>query len=268
LQAFCFVKWFVGLVLASSGTESPGIRRIDESRCVLPTERRSQFWPNKDGRDLVPEIGLLALLPHRLVELSDDAAGRNVSEMDALGRIVTMAYNQVTALLSKQDPRNVRVTYTYDATDRQTRREYTNDLPVTITYDDVDNPTLIQDGIGRWTMTYDSLNRVQVATDPMGNRNTYTLDAAGQRTVMATAAGRFAYTHDAASRLATIHNPEGERTTYTYDAAGREILKQFNTGSVASTVYDAAGQVIALYDKPSGGAAGRPSGIWTARVRI
>jgi RHS repeat-associated protein len=180
---------------------------------------------------------------------------RNYRNLDSRPRLNHARYDATDRQTRREYTNDAPVTITYDATDRQTRREYTNDAPVTITYDDVDNPTLIQDGIGRWTMTYDSLNRVQVATDPMGNRNTYTFDAAGQRTAMATAAGRFTYTHDAASRLATIHNPEGERTTYTYDAAGREVLKQFNTGSVASTVYDAAGQVIALYNKTSGGAA-------------
>jgi hypothetical protein len=44
---------------------------------VLPTELWSQFWPNYDGRDLVPKIGLLAELL-RILE-SHDAMGSLVA---------------------------------------------------------------------------------------------------------------------------------------------------------------------------------------------
>ena len=124
-----------------------------------------------------------------------------------------------------------------------------NDPPLTSSYDAVGNPTEIQDGTGRSTFTYDSLNRRLTAKDPAGNAITYGYDAVGARAEMiAPGGGRFTYAYNALGAIDHLSNPQGGRTTFSYDADGRRIRQELANGSRASYSYDLASQVSEAYN--------------------
>jgi RHS repeat-associated protein len=182
-----------------------------------------------------------------------DAAGRKRSETDPLGRMTTLTYNAANELWETHDARGIRVTNTYDLAGRVTKRLFTNDAVVTISYDSVGNRIQIKDAVGTWDFAYDGRNLMTLMTDPATNRLTYSYNGAGQRTVMQSPAGTFSYSYESVGRLRNHINPEGYRTTYSYDAAGRAIKKELGNGTLASTVYDAAGNVTMLANKKSDG---------------
>jgi RHS repeat-associated protein len=182
-----------------------------------------------------------------------DAASRKRTEMDPLGRITTLTYTAASELWEVLDARGIRVTNTYDLAGRLTKMQYTNDATVTMTYDAVGNQIQIKDAAGTWDFSYDGRNLMTSMSDPATNRLTYTYNGAWQRKVLQTPAGTFTYSYDSVGRISNHLNPEGYRATYTYDAAGREIKKELGNGTLASTVYDAAGNVTMLANKKSDG---------------
>ena len=98
----------------------------------------------------------------------------------------------------------------------------------------------IQDGTGRSTFTYDSLNRRLTAKDPAGNAITYSYDAVGARAEMiAPGGGRFTYAYTALGAIDHLSNPQGDRTSYSYDADGRRTRRSWPTapGPATATIW-------------------------------
>jgi RHS repeat-associated protein len=185
--------------------------------------------------------------------MSYDVVGRMRSQMDPLGRIVTMSYTNAGELLETLDARGIRTTNTYDLPHRIIRRRYPSDAPVTISYDGVGNQTQIKDAAGTWDFGYDGRNLMTSVRDPASIRLTYTYNATGQRTLIQTPVGNFTYSYDAVGRMSSLINPEAFRTSYSYDAANRETKKELGNNTLATTEYDAAGNVKTVTNKQTGG---------------
>ena len=58
------------------------------------------------------------------------------------------------------DPRSFRTSYVYDALDRVTSRKYPDGSRATFVFDAVGNRTAIRDATGRYTYSYDAVNRL------------------------------------------------------------------------------------------------------------
>ncbi|HEY5892529.1 MAG TPA: hypothetical protein VIT91_04790 [Chthoniobacterales bacterium] len=86
-------------------------------------------------------------------------------------------------------------------------------------YDAVGNVAEISDPNGKtWNQTYDSRDRRDSATDPLGNRTQWTHDAVGNvLTVTRPDGGVTTTTYDSMDRLLTSTNPKNDTTSYAYD---------------------------------------------------
>jgi len=80
---------------------------------------------------------------------------------------------------------------------------------------------------GKYTLTYDTLQRKQTVVTPVGKVITYSYDALSRKSQMQVLdAGVFTYSYDANNQLKTVQNPQNDRTTFSYDNAGRRILNE------------------------------------------
>lgn len=121
---------------------------------------------------------------------------------------------------------------------------YQDTTRVTQVYDPVGNRTLLHDRTGRYTMTFDDVNRNSVSQAPNSKTITLTYDKVSQRATMAVpGAGKVTYTHDPERQLTKLANSHNETTTLVYDDAGRKTLSQQANGTKASMAYDAANRM-------------------------
>jgi RHS repeat-associated protein len=184
------------------------------------------------------------------------------AQIDPLNRRVTYQHDALGRQSTRRDGRNVLTTFTYDDDGRLTSRIYSGgptaspvtDVPSTFSYDAVGNRTLMWEGTGRTTFTYDAVDREQTMTTPAGKRITYSYDAVGRRSVMtAPDGGFFTYSYYDNGQLQTVQNPQGELTTWTYDAASRTTVRSLANGARVSYSYDNADQLTFVGNHKSDG---------------
>jgi len=113
----------------------------------------------------------------------------------------------------------------------------------------------MEDTTGRYTYSYDALNRSKAVTTRAGKTITYSYDAVGNRKFMLDPdGGRFTYIYDAADRIDHLANPQNERTSYSYDAANRGTVKKLANGTRKEKV---SGTVVTAGTLPTGNLSGR-----------
>ncbi len=102
---------------------------------------------------------------------------------------------------------------------------------------------------GRFTYSYDSVNRITQVLNPQGNRTSYSYDPAGRRTVKKLSNGtRASFTYDGANRLTRLANLKSDGTTissfgYKYDKVGHRTAVLEADGSRVTWSYDATYQL-------------------------
>jgi len=112
---------------------------------------------------------------------------------------------------------------------------------------------------GRYSYTYDALNRVTGIVNPQGITVSFGYDAVGRRnkkTVFKNAPeflAETAYTYDAAGQLLNITNKAGGKvvdfTSYEYDAVGNRVKKEDGDGTTKYR-YDASNRLITAEPVP------------------
>jgi YD repeat-containing protein len=153
------------------------------------------------------------------------------------------------------------VAYGYDALGRRTTETSapgTLNLTTTYAYDANDNVTTKTDASGRVTRyAYDAANRLRYVVDGMGGVTESVYDLAGRATLVRTYAKPLDLTGlslapteaELSTRVTsqTLANDAKDEASYrVYDKDGRQRYVIDNRGSVAETVYDAAGRSIAV----------------------
>jgi YD repeat-containing protein len=93
------------------------------------------------------------------------------------------------------------------------------------------------------TYTYDALDRLVTAVDPLNNTTTLSYDTLGRKVTMVDPdMGTWNYYYDANSNLVTQSDARGVNTNFYYDALNRLITKSFSNGQQTDTYYyDQAG---------------------------
>src|SRR6185437_13287251 len=119
-------------------------------------------------------------------------------------------------------------------------------------YDVLDNLKVVTQGSQTRTFSYDSLKRLDSATNPESGTTAYVYDAAGNLKTKTDARSiAINYNYDALNRLLTRTYPAGTpNVTYTYDTAVNGVghlasVAAANGGGTAYTAYDAMGNVTA-----------------------
>ncbi len=121
-------------------------------------------------------------------------------------------------------------------------------------YDAVGNRSLMIDPDGgRFSYSYDSLNRIKTVENPQAERTTFSYDANGRRTLKLLANGtRASFTYDAASNITTLANLKSDSSIisefdYQYDKAGNRTVSVEADGSRVTWSYDAKYQITEDY---------------------
>jgi YD repeat-containing protein len=164
-----------------------------------------------------------------------------------LGQRTTYAYDAAGNQITRLDAKGQCTTYVYDGAGRLTGQQYSDGGRVTFAYDGRGQRTRMEDGTGVTTFSYNAIGRAQVVNYPAGKTITYAYDAVGNRSTLNDPDGGVTtYSYDSRNLLAGLVNPFGERTTWVYDALGRVTTMTHGNGSLAQHDYDAAGRLTAL----------------------
>jgi len=201
-----------------------------------------------------------------------DAVNRVITQTDALGKTITIAYNTPQAGITQvTDPNGGVGSYYYDTTHRTTDKLDPLGHDVTNVYDSSGNLQKVidpaggafqfaYDGNGLPTSTSDPLNNaMQIAynpqhlpttiTDALGNVTSFVYDAAGNLLQTTDPLGHvWSYTYDGHGNQLTATDPLGHTTTSTYDSANNRTSKTDPLGNTWTSTYDANGHVLTTTD--------------------
>jgi RHS repeat-associated protein len=160
-----------------------------------------------------------------------DAAGRQKTVTDPLGRVTTTNYDQLGRVLSTVRP---------DGTTSQV-------------YDQNGNVTSTTTEAGTVSQVFDPLNRVESSTDLRGKTTSFGYDLAGNRTRVTDPLLRVTtYVFDADGRMSSMvdargtaagANPADFATSFLYDEAGNQVQVTDPLGLITKQVYDRVGNV-------------------------
>lgn len=159
------------------------------------------------------------------VSFSYDASGRVRSATDALGRVVSYAYDAAGNRTRMSLGLSVVAVYEYDALSRLTR--------------------LTDRTGGAHAYAYDAAGRLTSRSAPNGTTASYTYDGLGRLTRLRHARGAapladYQYSHDAAGRVTRIDDESGTHL-YVYDAAGRLTSAAHPGREAEAYAYDSVG---------------------------
>jgi RHS repeat-associated protein len=188
-----------------------------------------------------------------VVSFAYDALNRPVARLDAYGtalqRATTTNYDPVGNVISTIDGRGTTTSFAYDLLNRPTARldAYGNALQraTSTGYDAVGNAITMTDPLGNVTTTgYDALNRPVTRTDALGNDTTTAFDAVSNTLSVTNAVGAVvSFGYDALNRRTLVVEAQGagvqRATTTTFDAVGNTLTVTNPRGYVASFAYDA-----------------------------
>jgi len=201
-----------------------------------------------------------------------DSVNRVVTQTDALGKTISIAYSTPQAGITQvTDPNGGVASYYYDLTHRTTDKLDPLGHDVTNVYDANGNLQKVIDPAGGAfqfaydtnglpTGTTDPLNdTAQIAynpqhlptavTDALGNTTTLTYDTAGNLLTKTDPLGHvWSSTYDGHGNQLTATDPLGHTTTYTYDSAGNPITKTDPLGNTWTSTYDANGHRLTSTD--------------------
>ena len=157
---------------------------------------------------------------------------------------MTYSYDPDGNHQTRIDARGNLTTYLYDSRNLLTERQYPDGSRATFTYNALGDRTAMANQTGRYTTTYDTLQRKQTVVTPVGKVITYSYDDLSRKTQMNVAsAGVFTYAYDANNQLKMVLNPQNDRTSFSYDNAGRRTLKELANGTRTTYLYDPAGNM-------------------------
>lgn len=201
------------------------------------------------------------------VSRSYDAAGNLESETDALGKVTTYTYDQLSNLAKAEEPAPADgaatpvSTFTYDLLGEQLSATDPTGARTEATYDDLGRQitaTQIErrpaQGAFTTTLAYDDADSLLSTKSPTGLMTSGTYNAAGDPlTATDTAGGVTAYGYGPTGLPVTVTTPQGRTTRTTYDLAGRATgaSDEDSAGTVlrtSSSSYDADGNPTGVTD--------------------
>jgi len=205
----------------------------------------------------------------RTVQMGYDAVGNLVTKVYSNGPRFTFAFDSLNRLTTSTDGAGV-TTYAYDPRSMLVEKTYPGNLHQAYGYDGNGNRILLVDpDQGRYTTTFDPLDRTLVAKKPNALAFTSAYDADSRRVSLAMGNGTIRnYGYDAVSQLTTqidvtsagvqistmidSYDPAGFRvgrnkdgfvTTWINDARNR-LVGQHADGAWATFSYDAVGNTL------------------------
>ena len=225
-----------------------------------PLGEKATYFYNQNGKlaKLVdPRGNVQGAIPDDYAStFTYDAAGRLLTETDALGHTTTHAYDKVGNQTSVTDANNHATTYAYDPQNRLTSITAPDNGVTQFTYDGSGNELTRVDAKNHTTTyTFDLAGRQTSMTSPTGQRWTYAYDANGNQTSTVDANGNSTQTagdgtttigYDAVGRPTSIaYSDSTPGVSFTYDGVGNRAQMTDGAGSQSYT-YDAANRLTGI----------------------
>ncbi|HEX5592036.1 MAG TPA: RHS repeat-associated core domain-containing protein [Solirubrobacterales bacterium] len=178
---------------------------------------------------------------------------RNVLEqpvevIDPLNRKTTESFDGAGNLVKMTDPSGRETSYSYDSSGELVAVEY-SDLAMpdaSFQYDPDGNLTVMTDGTGKSTFTYDQLGRLTKSQDGHGGVVEYQYDLGEQQVGIVYPNGKsVARKYDAAGRLESLTDWLGGKTSFLYDADSnlKNISFPSASGNLDEYSYNRASQM-------------------------
>jgi len=196
--------------------------------------------------DVAGNLDRVTRPPSRTTDYTIDGRGLVTSVTDPIGRITRYEYDTAGNRTKVTTPRGSITTSTYDGGSRLTamvspRGNAAGGTPAE----------------HRTEFAYDSLDRLAVATDPLGNVSEHSYDAVGNDVETVDALDRVTTNvYDAANQLVEVRHPDGAIERYEYDGRGNRTRAVDGLGRASNFTYDARNLVVAEAD-PLGNATSR-----------
>jgi YD repeat-containing protein len=209
------------------------IRRPDGSTLA------SAYWPDGTLARQVDGAG-------HTTSYTSDPLGRSASVTDPLGRVTTYSYDALGNVATKKDPANQTTRFAHDPAGQLRSVTYSDNTIPRATY--TRNPaclaSMLVDGTGTSTWTYDSLGRMLTQTDGAGAKVSYGYDLRGAVTSVGyPSLGIISRAYDASGQLRSVTDWGGRRVTFDYDPDGN-LTRIGRPNGVASTyTYDDPGRI-------------------------
>ncbi len=187
------------------------------------------------------------------VTFTRDPKGRITAITDPAGKTVKYTYDADGNLVSSTDRDSNVTSYQYDPAHPHYLQKVIDPLGrtgVKSTYDAQGRLTQIVGANGApILLKYDSGNRVQTTTDPLGNKSTVVFDINGNPVQVLDAAGHLTTrTFDAAGNTLTDTDPLGNTTTRTYDNRSNMLTMTDPLGHKTTFTYDNFGKPLTEID--------------------
>ena len=167
---------------------------------------------------------------------------------DGEDNTTTYSYDIFGNVASIKDAKNHTETYTYNTLNQIWKTYDKNNRYTVYSY----YPGNLVKSVLGWDTgtiyTYDSLYRLDTATDLRNNSTSYDYDSLGRLSSVTNALNQVtSYTYDGENQLETMTQPNGTVTTYEYDSHGNIIqttVSNATTSRVSTTQYDVRGNVV------------------------
>jgi RHS repeat-associated protein len=181
-------------------------------------------------------------------------ADEQVTTTDPLGRVQSVVFDGASQPVVRIDARGFRVSQAFDNAGQLTGIRYPDGSRVSQVFDAVGNRRALADGTGRYTTTFDALNRGHVVVNPALKTITVTWDGAGRRRTMTNPDGGLTtYQWSKRDQCTSLQNADSDRTSWSFDPAGRQTLQLLANGVRVSLAYDAADRLVRLSNLSSTG---------------
>lgn len=180
-----------------------------------------------------------------------DANGNLLEFNNAAGQVNRFTYDSFGRVSSFTDAKNHTTTYGYSGS--------TSSKPTVITFPDGSTRRVEYNSFGQISRLIDenghateyvtdSIGRLMVRRDPLGNQTTYTYDAQLITSITDPLGNTIRFEYDDAGRLIRQIDPLGGVTQYGYDALGRRTTETDPLGRTQTTTYRADGLIESITD--------------------
>ncbi|MGD1057512.1 MAG: DUF6531 domain-containing protein [Solirubrobacteraceae bacterium] len=219
--------------------EQTAIQRADGSTT------QTTYWPDGSVKEQIDAAG-------HVTRYEYDALGQQISVTDPLGRTTRYTYDGAGNELTMTDPEGQVTTTTYDADNEPTSISYSDGKTPDVTgltYNADGERTGMTDGTGKWSWSWDSLQRLTSVTEGGHGTVSYSYDLDGLPTAITYPNGKtVSRTYDAAGRLIAVKDWHKNVTEFHYDNDGA-VSEQIAADVVDHFSYNNAEEMVGIADK-------------------
>jgi len=199
----------------------------------------------------------------KVTNITDASGNTTIFEYDSHGNLVTMiypdgseeqyAYDAFSNMITKSDRMNWIITFEYDDQGKMIKKSFPDGTYHTFTYDSIGNMITAEDENGTLSFSYDSSDRLILATYPNGETLQYEYNPLGDLFRLTYPDGTvLEHKYDKANRLTHIDTVGQTIASYTYDLTSKISRRDLQNGVYTTYSHDANRRLLSLINyKPN-----------------